>query len=290
MPSTGILALGRVLPNYSHMNPTVKPLIGCTLCMMLLASCGDEKSGDESSSKKSTRETVTTSAEPATPVKAPEETSEDAPEKSTTDAEDATTPESSTEPVTPPAEEEAPAEEENAPAPENPPAAQAKPPAPQPSGNPNSDPLSGEALEIVTRARGGEAPAQSRLGIMYENGQAAQAFEYLTQNANLVNSWALQNNDVELLQESQRLVLQKKVLQEEGMVSNLRKQWRASSYQSRGNQKSPIPYQSTYKIDEQYGQELDQLVEKQVQELKVEEAPKIDLRQQAAPPEPTPGF
>ncbi len=171
MPSTGILALGRVLPNYSHMNPTVKPLIGCTLCMMLLASCGDEKSGDESSSKKSTRETVTTSAEPATPVKAPEETSEDAPEKSTTDAEDATTPESSTEPVTPPAEEEAPAEEENAPAPENPPAAQAKPPAPQPSGNPNSDPLSGEALEIVTRARGGEAPAQSRLGIMYENGQ-----------------------------------------------------------------------------------------------------------------------
>ena len=178
MPSTGILALGRVLPNYSHMNPTVKPLIGCTLCMMLLASCGDEKSGEESSSKKSTGEPVTTSADPASPVKAPEETSEETPDKSTTAAEDATAPEASTEPTTPPAEEEAPAEEEEtpgeeekAPAPENPPAAQAKPPTPQPSGNPNPAPLSGEALEIVTRARGGEVLAQSRLGVMYENGQ-----------------------------------------------------------------------------------------------------------------------
>ncbi|MEC9054413.1 MAG: tetratricopeptide repeat protein [Verrucomicrobiota bacterium] len=160
------------------MNSTVKPLIGCTLCMMLLTSCGDEKSGEGSSSETNTGETVTTSADPTSPVKAPEETSEETPEKSTTAAEDATAPGASTEPTTPPAEEEAPAEEEKAPAPENPPGAQAKPSTPQPSDNTDPAPLTSEALEVVTRARGGEAPAQSRLGVMYENGQGGLAKDW----------------------------------------------------------------------------------------------------------------
>ncbi len=161
------------------MNSTVKPLIGCTLCMVLLTSCGDEKSGEGSSSETSTGETVTTSADPVTPVNAPEETPEEEQQKSTTEAEDAAAPETSTEPTTPPAEEEEPpAEEEKTPAPENPPAAQAKPSTPQPSDNTDPAPLTSEALEVVTRARGGEAPAQSRLGVMYENGQGGLAKDW----------------------------------------------------------------------------------------------------------------